>query len=285
MVRSSAVVLGPLRIPLSILLIAGSWFLAWLAGRIILSRKNEEPKQFSDILGSPVLPFLLGWKLSLVITDFNEVSANPLLILYSAGSSINFLIGGISGILWALRTWYRCRPKPATNRALLTALTVLVLTGTVTAILNKSANNEKGLPLPADAFILERSNGEIVTPETLRGQTAVLNFWASWCPPCRAEMPMLNNLASDEGLGTAGIYAVNVTTAEKHPDAGVQWMKENGFQITLLLDTAGTANNYFGISSLPTTVVLDSRGRVVDIFSGVVSRGRLLGALRRAEKK
>ncbi len=118
------------------------------------------------------------------------------------------------------------------------------------------------------------------------GRPLILNFWASWCPPCRAEMPMLSALFSKETaegiFADTVFYAVNMTSLEKKPDDGIQWLQSEELSMPLLLDVNGTAQRVYGVSSLPTTIIFDAEGREISRKTGTVSRGMLKSALHRA---
>jgi thiol-disulfide isomerase/thioredoxin len=103
-----------------------------------------------------------------------------------------------------------------------------------------------------------------VTLATLRGQSAVINFWASWCGPCRKEAPELARLSTE--LGGRG-HLVGVDWSDNHTDA-TAFIKRYHWRFPVLEDHDGAVGNRYGISGLPTTFLLDRRGRIVRELRG-----------------
>lgn len=279
---SSTLSIGPLNLPAAVPVIGGIWLAAWLAGRLILRRDSESARIFSDLVGSPLLPFLLAWKLSLILTDFRDVVRYPQLLLYSAGGGMNILIGALAGAGWLAVRWFRHRPGRPVNRSLLAALGVVVVAAAALTAISRTTPVDAGDAPAAVELTLTDPTGGSWTASSDRGQVIVLNFWASWCPPCRAEMPILDRAAAENRYSGVAIYAVNAVLTEKSPEAGTLWMEENAFTLPVLLDDRGEGSRLFGISSLPTTIVMDPEGQVVRMKVGAISRSWLVSAIRQA---
>lgn len=84
----------------------------------------------------------------------------------------------------------------------------------------------------------------------------VLNFWATWCPPCREELPELDQFVRQHGSNIQ-FYAINLQESDEKVTA---FLKQNGYQIPVLLDKAGTVAQTFRVTAIPTTIVVDSQG-------------------------
>jgi len=117
----------------------------------------------------------------------------------------------------------------------------------------------KGAPEAPD-FSLPTLEGQTVTLSALRGQVVFLNFWATWCPPCREEMPSIERLHrafKDQGLV---VLAVDVDEG-----AGVvaRFVKDFRLSFPVLLDTGSAVTPRYGVVGLPTTILVDRRGRIV----------------------
>ncbi|MCX7028724.1 MAG: TlpA disulfide reductase family protein [Spirochaetes bacterium] len=115
-------------------------------------------------------------------------------------------------------------------------------------------------PIAADDFELTSLAGGKVKLSAYRGRVVFLNFWATWCPPCRAEMPSMERLRTL--LGARGLEIVAVDLQE--PKNTVQkFVKENSLAFTVLLDANGAVGGAWGAQSIPTTYLIDRRGSIL----------------------
>ena len=112
---------------------------------------------------------------------------------------------------------------------------------------------------PAPAFTLEALDGKPHRLSDYRGKVVLVNFWASWCPPCLAEMPSMQRLADRMAAESFEILAVNVGES---PFKVAKFMKLIGVRFTALLDKKGDTFRAWGGSIYPTTFVLDTEGRI-----------------------
>ena len=117
----------------------------------------------------------------------------------------------------------------------------------------------------APNFKLEGMDGKSVSVEDLKGKPVVLDFWATWCPPCRASLPHLDELYKKEKGNGLVVYAVNLQ--EEKGDVA-DFVKETHLSVPILLDSAGKAAAQYGATSIPETVVIDRDGKVVKVFIG-----------------
>ncbi|MCK5736976.1 MAG: TlpA family protein disulfide reductase [Spirochaetaceae bacterium] len=280
---SDSISIGPLTIPLILIISVIIAAAAYLAGSIRLKDDKENRKIFSDLLFSPILPFLISWKLSLLFTDGLDVLKNPLLLLYSQGGWINILIAVFIACLWLTYRWKKAQPANIVNRSMIRALlTILVLSLCTSGYaLLTAEKGEDRFNLPIAEF--SEKDGTLWDISDARGSIVVLNFWASWCPPCRAEMPMLERLQTNPGFKNVVFYAVNASGTEKNPEDGLEWMNSNSIDLPLLFDTSSQGMSLYEISGLPTTIIIDAQGRIVDRKTGAVSRSWLLAAVRKAK--
>jgi peroxiredoxin len=118
---------------------------------------------------------------------------------------------------------------------------------------------------PAPAFTLAARDGGKVSLADLTGQVVMINFWATWCGPCRQEMPLLAQLhAKYEPLGFT-MLGVNV---EPDSAAAVAWL--NGVPVTfpILFDTDSAVAGRFGVEGMPSSVLVDRNGQVRYIHRG-----------------
>ena len=115
--------------------------------------------------------------------------------------------------------------------------------------------------------------------EDFRGKPVVLNFWASWCPACIAEMPDFQEVY----LAFKGeVEFVGMNTSDLDRDGAQRMVAETGVTYTLVEDPDGALFVSFGGISMPTTVFIDAAGNIVDVHSGVIFAADLEEALREA---
>jgi thiol-disulfide isomerase/thioredoxin len=113
------------------------------------------------------------------------------------------------------------------------------------------------LPQPVQ-FELVDTAGKTWKAADLAGRATLLNFWASWCEPCRAEMPTLQQIAELYGSDKLLVLAINF----KEPATrALQFAKSTGLQLPVLLDTQGKAAQGWGVKVFPSTLMVDRAGR------------------------
>jgi thiol-disulfide isomerase/thioredoxin len=122
------------------------------------------------------------------------------------------------------------------------------------------------------------SDGNDMSLSTLRGHAVLLDFWATWCGPCRAEAPVVNRIAQryhDQGLAVIG-----VNTSDQSGTAA-QYAKGHGLTYPIAQDPGDRAANAFGVESLPTLVVISKAGKITAFRSGTTSEAELDALVKR----
>lgn len=150
-------------------------------------------------------------------------------------------------------------------------------------LLQSDAQAEPSSPLigkPAPALDLQSLAGDAALP---RGEVWVLNVFASWCAPCRAELPVLGDLASQGGVRVVGLDYRDT------PELGAAFLKRHGNPYGLtLLDPQGKGSIAWGVTGVPETFVIDRRGIVRLRHTGPVTaedlRERLLPLIERLKR-
>lgn len=128
--------------------------------------------------------------------------------------------------------------------------------------------NKEGLAIGAKApdFELKTLTGETVKLSNLKGKKVMLNFWATWCPPCKAEMPEMEQFYKENGKDIV-ILAVNID-----PQLDVQkFVDENKITFPILLDAEDKVNESYQILSIPTTYFIDSKGNIQNKYTGAMN--------------
>ena len=118
---------------------------------------------------------------------------------------------------------------------------------------------------PAPAFELKSNSGKPVSLGALRGQIVLVNFWASWCGPCRKEMPILEQLNRQYRAKGVTLVGVNV---EPNTAAAVDWLKATPVSFPILFDVDSKVSKLYQVEGMPNTVILDRKGNVRYIHRG-----------------
>jgi cytochrome c biogenesis protein CcmG/thiol:disulfide interchange protein DsbE len=129
---------------------------------------------------------------------------------------------------------------------------------------------------PAPGFSLTTTSGETFKLSDLRGKPVVLNFWATWCPPCRAELPELQ--AASQSLGSQVAF-VGIDQAEA-PDQVRAFAEKLGITYAIPLDESADASRLYAVRSLPTTFFIDRAGIIRQIQVGPVTEATLAQLLK-----
>ncbi len=136
---------------------------------------------------------------------------------------------------------------------------------------------EKGMLAP-DFTLPLWGTGEQTSLSAYKGEIVVLNLWASWCPPCRKEMPDLIRLHEDfKGQGVV-VLGVNLATHERDENGADEFMKEYGVTFPTFVDQPidqvnrrGVVASLYNIQSIPYTYILDEKGMIAHVIRGEVT--------------
>lgn len=268
-----------LRVSLLLSLMAASWLVARFATRLELdSEWSGKMAEHSVWLG------LLGAKLGFVIANWSAYGRAPWTILYvwqGGFMPVAGLLTGAGYALWRLRD----RALPERSRYLQALVGGFGVAALLFSLLFASTKVEldSSLLRAGDAmpdFTLTDLRGEPVSFSSLEGRVVVLNFWATWCPPCRREMPLLDDIQRE--YGSRGLTIVGVDLAE--PSEAVRaYVEDAGVQYPIWIDDSSqdapdrTRELYTKIGGvgLPTTVFIGRDGVIRGSQVGELSRGVL----------
>jgi peroxiredoxin len=114
----------------------------------------------------------------------------------------------------------------------------------------------------APNFQLKTLNGADVKLSDLRGKKVILNFWATWCPPCKAEIPHMQDFYVSRDKTKVEILAINLTTSEKNPGNVKEFVKDRNVTFPVLLDQDGDIGAQYQAITIPTSYLIDSQGIV-----------------------
>ena len=118
---------------------------------------------------------------------------------------------------------------------------------------------------PAADFSLKSRSGEAVSLGALKGQVVLINFWATWCGPCRKEMPLLEQIQKKYAPLGFTMLGVNVEEDTRLMDA---FLKDVPVTFPILLDPANGVSKLYDVAAMPSTVIVDRKGNVRYIHQG-----------------
>ncbi|GAJ97259.1 peroxiredoxin [Geomicrobium sp. JCM 19055] len=127
----------------------------------------------------------------------------------------------------------------------------------------------------APNFELETMSGETIRLSDYRGERVILNFWATWCPPCRAEMPDMQEIHEDADADVE-IIAVNTTNSETSIENVEEFVDELQLTFPIPLDTSAEVANEYLVQVMPTTYFIDREGRVDRVAYGALNHDLFL---------
>ncbi|PSJ58944.1 TlpA disulfide reductase family protein [Pseudaminobacter soli (ex Li et al. 2025)] len=237
----------------------------FLASAELLAR-NVDPR-FSGWSWRAGLAFLIGARLGHVVRHFDSFGAEPMraLAVWQGG----FLIpAGIAAALAITLIYLRRQPRlliwtsVPVAAAAFTAMLVIQLTAGVPPT-----------PLPSGTY--HALDGSAVAPASLTGKPMVVNLWASWCPPCRREMPMMADIAA------ANDKAFFLFVNQGEEEATVRsYIEAEGLALgPVLLDGLGRFSRHYTTPGLPATLFVGADGRLRSIHMGEISREAVLDGI------
>ena len=162
----------------------------------------------------------------------------------------------------------------------LTGLALIVLSGHRGARITTPSGvsgPESQAPVAAGSqaanFKLEKLDGTTLSLESLRGKVVFLNVWATWCEPCREEMPSMQTLY-DAFKGNKDFVMLAVSQDVKGRAAVAPYVAKNGYHFTILLDPENTIGETYDVSGVPETFIIDRKGQIVAHHMGAFDWSR-----------
>ena len=150
------------------------------------------------------------------------------------------------------------------------SLLILLTIALPTTTHQKALQSQESLPVTtrtgfsegqfAPNFTLKTMDGQIFKLSDYRGQRILLNFWASWCPPCKSEIPDLNDFYIENKQEKIMVLSVNMTHAEKNTKSIQAFQDMYKIKYPVLLDQSGDIANLYGILTIPTSYLINSNG-------------------------
>lgn len=263
--------IGPLAVASSHLILLASLLLATLTGWWMGRRRQCNPEKH---LFNLLLLGLVVARLAFVVLYFDQFRNSLWRVVNIRDGGFIVWPGIVAALLMAL--WFSWR-EPILRLPLSSALTIgLIFWGASTYILH---TEQSGPQLPN--MTLLDLEGEQVTLQDLNGRPLVVNMWATWCPPCRREMPVLADAQQRE----SDIVFAFINQGEG-PAKINRYLEDTDLTLqNVLLDTSGQFAQQVGSQALPTTLFYNAQGRLVDAHLGELSSASLSHQLNKLKEE
>lgn len=268
-----SIALGPLALPVAPLLLIGSvWLGAWAAGRWARHRQatpsSERP---GDELIHAAWWGLLWARLVHVALHADLYLAQPLAILDVRDGGWHAWSGWVAGLVWLLwQAW-----RHAAWRQAMTVGTIVVATLWVGGTWALSPHSSR--PFLPDVALHSETDGAVqALPSLERGQLRVINLWASWCGPCRQEMPIFAALQAAE----PDVQFLFINQGESVQDVRSYLHSAKLSLRGVWLDPVSALGPAVGVAGLPATLFVNAQGQIVELHFGVLSAPALKARLR-----
>lgn len=125
-------------------------------------------------------------------------------------------------------------------------------------------------------FVVYDENFNKVRLSDYIGRPVVVNFWASWCPPCKAEMPAFNEISNKYTKDQLAVLMVDMTDGQRETvDTAKKFIKDNSYNMNVLFDKDSSASVNYNILTIPRTLFIDKNGYVVEDHSGDITKDEL----------
>jgi thiol-disulfide isomerase/thioredoxin len=120
-------------------------------------------------------------------------------------------------------------------------------------------------PGPAPDFVLDSNTGKPVKLSGYKGQVVMINFWATWCGPCREEMPLLESMYKQYKKQDFTLLSVNV---EPDPKGATDWLKKTPVSFPVLYDVKSDVSNLYKVAVMPSSYFVDKKGNLRVVHRG-----------------
>jgi len=275
--------LGPFLIPVRPLILVLSlfiaiWIASWWGGRLQLDKTRiKHIAEYSAWFG------LLGARLGFVFLNWSAYADAPWTALYFWQPGYLYFSGMLSGAAYAI--WQVTKQSPELRRSFFNVLARSYLVAGIlftTTILSAGFLKSPGIAGTGDSarnFKLQNLSGETVQFSDLEGRAVILNFWATWCPPCRREMPLLDDIQKiygDKGLSVIGL------DINEPPEVVKAYVNKVGVSYPIWVDAPPATPGFdstqkifasYGGVGFPTSLFIDRNGVIQRIYVGELSRG------------
>lgn len=262
-----------------------------------------------SISWTPCISAFLGSALLMASTKGSVLKGTLLLLVYSLGLGIPFILSALfmnrlKNVFQFIKTHYSVINKIAGTLLLIVGVFMTIngirsyqpggqnISPQVSLSETNAPDSQTAAPettapettapeteppvIPAPDFTVTDKDGNEVSLSSLLGKPVVLNFWASWCPPCKSEMPDFNEVYEEMGEDITFIMVDMTDGIRETVKSASAFIEEEGFSFPVYYDTKGEASSTYGVYSLPTTYFIDAEGNIVTGAQQAISKELLL---------
>lgn len=266
--------LGPFSIRVVIIVVAA--IVAWLVTRVAARHLADlQPKIASGLIFDALLVGLLVGRLAFVLVWWNEYIASPWSILAIGDGGFYAAVSITAGVAWI---WWKTRKDYQLRKPVYTGIMVgLIVWTAAVGGLNLLQQSAPSLP----EIELRTLDSQPVSLTSFSGQPIVVNLWATWCPPCRREIPVFVQAQAEY----PDIAVVMINQGERL-QAITDFLTSESLELEhVLLDPASLVMREFGAHALPTTLFFDAEGRLVHSHMGELTLPSLKNTINRSFAK
>lgn len=244
--------------------------LAWITARVIAGRLPDvSRKSAGALLFDAVFWGVIAARLAYVIQWWEEYSAAPTSMLIISDGGFSWWAGVLAALSFA---WWRTRSTPTLRPSVLAG----ILTGLVAWYSAGAMVGQLQSP-PMPNLALTTLNEQSISLKEYEGRPTVVNLWATWCPPCRREMPVFEQAQAE--FPNVAIVLINQGESLQEIQ---DFLESEGLSLAdVLLDPFSSAMQEIGARALPTTLFFNAQGRLVDSHIGEVTMARFKNAMAR----
>ncbi len=232
-------------------------------------RKTYSGKIFFDKLSTSVIIAFVGWKLFPLFTSLRYIKS-PLSLLYISGGIPGMVFGLSAAAVYLVAAFTYKNSLRKELLRILGMFSIIFLLSSMAMFVFYGIFWEKQTE-KAPVFTAYDINGNKISLASYKGKTVILNFWATWCPPCKAEIPELIDFEKKLSGKNTVLIGINADSGENSKDTVKKYIREKGINYPVIPDSGGRISNLYGIKTLPSTIVISEDGKIVLRHTGAVS--------------
>lgn len=278
-----------------------------------LAKEHRLPFRLEKMAMNPLTALIMGFTFSFAWTPCVGPTLTSVLLmastastagegylmigLYTLGFVIPFLIVGLfagSSLRFLKKHMNVVKYTTKIGGAIMVVMGIMLVTGwfsgvnsffsSIAGIQQAHAEESERAPIAAPDFELVDQNGETHTMDMYRGKTVFMNFFATWCGPCKMEIPDIQALYEKHGMNAGDVAVIALANPRADGYSGAQnasieevtaFLNEYNVTYPVLMDVSGELFNWYGISAFPTTFMIDANGNVFGYVRGMLTADQM----------